>query len=411
LLLACHGQDPALLRTWLPLPRVAVFTGHMVDQPGRAGPRFPPEAMPEVERALATLLADLNVGFGYAAAANGGDLIFLDLVKRRDGETHIVLPYGKERFRRDSVGPGPGCDWAARFDRALEQACEVVVASSQRRRGGAVAYAYTADLLLGMAAVHADQIEAELVTIALWDGKPGDGLGGTASTVERWRALGHAVHIIPLPLGAAEVRPPTGFGAPLSTRVTAADGAEDACGFTEEIKALLFADVVRYSHLTDEQIPIFVTHFLGAVGRLLEQAPVQPVMRNTWGDALYFVFDRIADAGSFALDLRDRLCRVDWAQIGLPPDLNLRIALHAGPVYACTDPITGQAQFTGTHVSRAARIEPVTPPGRIFASKPFAALAAAQRVTAFRCEYVGLIPLAKGYGVFPTYHVRRGHSG
>ncbi len=42
---------------------------------------------------------------------------------------------------------------------------------------------------------------------------------------------------------------------------------------------------------------------------------------------------------------------------------------------------------------------------------PFATLAAAKGVTEFACDYVGQTPLAKGYGTFPTYHVRRvGHG-
>jgi class 3 adenylate cyclase len=70
----------------------------------------------------------------------------------------------------------------------------------------------------------------------------------------------------------------------------------------------------------------------------------------------------------------------------MPADLNLRIALHAGPVYEFNDPVTGSRSYSGTHVSRAARIEPVTPPGQVYASKAFAALAAARGVTDFACD-------------------------
>jgi class 3 adenylate cyclase len=97
----------------------------------------------------------------------------------------------------------------------------------------------------------------------------------------------------------------------------------------------------------------------------------------------------------------------EWAAKGLPKDLSLRIGLHAGPAYACMDPVTNRRNYLGTHVSRAARIEPVTPPGQVYASGAFAALARAEHVRDFRCEYVGQTPLAKGYGAFPTYHVRR----
>jgi class 3 adenylate cyclase len=54
-----------------------------------------------------------------------------------------------------------------------------------------------------------------------------------------------------------------------------------------------------------------------------------------------------------------------------------------------------------------ARIEPITPPGQVYASEAFAALAAARKADGFTCDYVGQTRLAKGYGTLPTYHVRR----
>jgi hypothetical protein len=68
----------------------------------------------------------------------------------------------------------------------------------------------------------------------------------------------------------------------------------------------------------------------------------------------------------------------------------LRIALHAGPVYSCIDPVTGNPNYIGSQVSHAARIEPVTPPGQVYASQAFAALAAAQRVTVGRLSDLAL---------------------
>jgi class 3 adenylate cyclase len=186
--------------------------------------------------------------------------------------------------------------------------------------------------------------------------------------------------------------------------------ATEAKGFSARMAALLFADAVNFSKLTEAQIPIFVRDFLGAVGALVARFQPAPLLRNTWGDGLYLVFADVQDAGRFALDLSDLLNATDWTRQGLPADLNLRIALHAGPVYACTDPVTGKLNFIGTHVSRAARLEPITPPGQVYASQAFAALAVAARVRTFTCDYVGQTPLAKKYGTFPTYHVRRQRS-
>jgi class 3 adenylate cyclase len=80
--------------------------------------------------------------------------------------------------------------------------------------------------------------------------------------------------------------------------------------------------------------------------------------------------------------------------------------LHAGPAYEFDDPITGNRTYSGTHVSRAARIEPITPRGQVYASESFAALAAARGSEHFVCDYVGQTPMAKGYGTLPTYHLR-----
>jgi class 3 adenylate cyclase len=171
--------------------------------------------------------------------------------------------------------------------------------------------------------------------------------------------------------------------------------------------AMLFADAVGFSQLTEEQIPGFVQQYLGAVAALMARSPCAPVMKNTWGDGLYGVFATVHEAGEFALDLCALVNEMNWTAHGLPEHLSLRIALHAGPVYACTNPVTGQPDYLGTHVSRAARLEPVTPPGQVYASHAFIAVAAAQGVTDFTYEYVGQTPLAKGYGTFPTYHIRR----
>ena len=171
--------------------------------------------------------------------------------------------------------------------------------------------------------------------------------------------------------------------------------------------ALLFADVVGFSKLAEEEIPLFVKHFLGLVARLCETSSHGPVQRNTWGDGLYFVFRHVADAGQFALELRDAVAATKWTDLGFRHDLSLRTGLHVGPVYACTNPVTGRPDYIGTHVSRAARIEPITPKGQVYASEVFAAIAFADRAGGFACEYVGKVGLAKDYGEFPTYHVRR----
>ena len=411
--------DGSRIEACLRVPLVVVFAGHLVDRPDRAAARFPPALEPAVRDAIRGRLRPLDAGFGYASAGCGGDILFLECLAEIAAAAHVVLPYDREQFKEDSVDIVPGADWAARYERVLAGAKEVITASEQRMAGGGMSYEYGFLMLDGTAGVRADELDTELVCMALWDGKPGDGPGGTASSVERWRKAGRRLELIDLAAllerkrSAIDVRGPTpaagGSTAPALRRTTGPVNAvaSGPGAFEPEIMGLLFADVRGFSKLTEEEIPLFVQHFLGTVAAELARSAHPPVLTNTWGDGLYFVFRDVQDTGEFALGLCEAVCAIDWQARGFRHDLSLRIGLHAGPVYSCVDPVTARPNYIGAHVSHAARIEPITPPGEVYASGAFAALARAEDVRAFICAYVGQTPLAKGYGTFPTYVVHR----
>lgn len=404
--------DRQRIERFFRIPKVAVFSGHMIDRPNRASPRFPAQLETAVSEEIHRRLVKHGAGLGYASAACGSDILFLESVLELEGKAYIVLPYAKEQFKKDSVEIASDPRWARRFEKVLERASDVLLASEQPMDESTLAFEYTNLLLHGLANIRAERFETDLVPIAVWDGKAGDGPGGTASVIERWRKLGYDIELInleeilheELPEIRSQAQPQPAQSQPADQK------AKPAPEFGTRMMSLLFADAVNFSKLTEEQIPRFVRNFLGPISRMPAMAKHAPEMKNTWGDGLYFVFNSVFDAGMFALELADLMTTSDWEAQGLPKGLNLRIALHAGPVYSCIDPITGRPNFTGTHVSRAARIEPVTPPGQVYASQEFAALAAAERIGEFKCEYVGQTPLAKGYGTFPTFHVRRRRS-
>ena len=401
LLLDAANADPRWIDETLRVGRVTVFAGHMIDRPERASPRFPADIEGDVVQALRTRIKALDCRVGYASAACGADILFLEALLERGGEAHVVLPYERDQFMEDSVLGICGDAWAPRFERVLREAADVTIASPQRSAREPIVYDYANMLLHGFAVNRARQLETEMVPIAVWDGGEPDGPGGTRSAVERWQRLGFTVDVI-------DVRPFIGArGARTVAAPQPAAAEPPGAAVAKQVVAMLFADVVGFSTLPEEDVPRFVEHFLGAVGALIRRSPYAPVTRNTWGDGLYFVFDDVRDAGLFALDLCTMVASTDWRERGLSRDLELRIALHAGPAYACADPVTLQPSYFGSHVSRAARIEPVTPPGQIYGSQAFAALAAAGGVTAFQCDYVGRVPLAKGYGTLAMYHVVR----
>ena len=104
-------------------------------------------------------------------------------------------------------------------------------------------------------------------------------------------------------------------------------------------------------------------------------------------------------------------------QQGLRDDLKLlvmsatidgaRIGAHLGPIYSGDDPVCGCTNFYGTEVNRTARIEPVTPPGAVYVTEPFAATLALQEPSRFSCAYMGQIKLPKDFGVQRMYRLSR----
>ena len=173
------------------------------------------------------------------------------------------------------------------------------------------------------------------------------------------------------------------------------------------VRAMLFADVRGFSKLTDEQLPVFAAHVFASFAAVLAHHGAVVEYSNTWGDALYAVITDAVSAAACALDLQDAMERLDPEAIGLPADLALRLGGHVGPIFPVTDPVLNRRSFVGSHVNRTARIEPVTPPGAVYVTSPFAAALELASGHAFACDYVGQRPAAKDFGVLRMYRLRR----
>jgi class 3 adenylate cyclase len=407
ILLPALKLSPSLLDDLFPIPGLALFTGHMIDRPGRLRPRFPalPTLEREVKAAIGSWLAEQDVLVGYASAACGSDILFLEAVHERNGETRVVLPYHRDLFREDSVDIIPGANWAERFERVLSYS-KAQTLSGHRLELGGISYEYANRFLHGLAIIQAAQLGAPSKHLAVWDMRPGDGPGGAADTVNRWGSQGYGVSIIDIEQILARHRPaPVSAGPSLPEVVLPRPGVLRG----SHLVALFFADVKGFSKLAEPDLPRFVEAFLGLVAREIDSLPQsdQPLKRNTWGDAIYLVLPDVAVAGRLALAINESVCRTSWTSLGFPTDLKLRTGLHAAPTYRCTDPITKRDRFLGTHISMAARIEPIVKPGRVYASQAFACLAAESRVDDFACRYVGLMALPKKWGTIPIYRVER----
>jgi class 3 adenylate cyclase len=265
-------------------------------------------------------------------------------------------------------------------------------------------------VLTGLGRLRAQGLDTELRGLAVWDPDGGGARGGVASVVSVWQQ-GRVPfdHVNPSQLRSSVGAPGGATRPAMSPRPPASAGIAE----TEpevaryEIKSMLFADAVGYGQLAEDQIPAYVTGFLGSVAALNRRTRHRFEHVETAGDTLYMVFDSAGDAALYALELSELVHAASWADVGLPPGFSLRIALHCGPVYCGTDPVTGSAIYTGPHASRAARIEPIAPPGQVYASAAFAAVAAASAADGFSLRYVGNIPLAGRSGSMPLYHLQR----
>jgi class 3 adenylate cyclase len=392
------AQPAAWIAEVLRIPPIVMYTGHMIDHRSRRVPRFPIAQEGAVAAQIRQRLATLRPMASYGSAACGSDLLCLEAMREIGGETHIVLPFPIEEFHRISVDFAPG-DWSARFERAIGAADSVTITSDHRARGSIAPFQYANFVLSGMARLRARVLQTELHGLAIWDGKATTVGAGAASLVQVWQSQNLQIEQVHLPQPQAD--------ALRSTANCEAPALEEQppAGFAHEIRAMLFADAVGYSALSEDQTPDFVKQFLGAVAELNARSKHRPEHLETSGDGLYMVFASVREAAHYALQLRDLVAGIDWAARGLPGSLNIRIALHCGPVYCGRNPLTGSPLYTGPHTSRTARIEPITPPGQVYVSSAFAAVATAIGVEGLAMQYVGRMPLAKGYGFLELYHL------
>lgn len=394
-------EDSTRMDDLLPIPRVVVFAGHALDLPGDL-PRFAWNSRLEeaIQDELRSRLSAHHGLIGYSSARCGSEILFLEAVERIGGETVVVLPLAPDEFNRERVDPLRHRSWRDRYEQVLKRATKVITTSRHRLRWGGLGEEFAHRCLLGLAQIHSDQLSTELLGLVLWDGQMSAEPGDIWSQVENFRHIGLEVDWIDLAGLRSTILPDRTFEVvkPPSVR-------QEENELQIRIMSLLFADVVNYTKIEEDRIPQFLEHFLGVVARVAEE--FQPQSRATWGDGLHFVFQDTRTAGLFALALTETVLSTSWIEFGLPAGLNLRTALHVGPVYQYVNAVTRESTYAGSHVSRTARLEPVTPPGTVYSTQEFAALANFEEVREFFCEYAGQVELAKGFGAFPVYHVRR----
>jgi hypothetical protein len=185
-----------------PRDRVIVGTGHRVDRPDRVNARFPnaPEAVAKAKAWLReTLEAEKAATAGdisaIAGAASGTDLLFHEVCAELGIPTKVVLPIPKEDYSRESVADG-GPDWVERFNRLMTNKPPIVLSNEVVLPSWARTIPDYSVFQRGNIWTMEDALlrpNADVTLIALWNGKAGDGPGGTGDMVELAKSHGAKV--------------------------------------------------------------------------------------------------------------------------------------------------------------------------------------------------------------------------
>lgn len=384
LVLRLLGREAEPIRAWFPVPRVWLLLGDGMDG-GDAGTTF------------SKWLGEMGgEGIAFAPLARPGDLATAEAVLRRNLELNVVLPVSREEILQLWESEKRASEnLESRLHTVLKDAAKVFELSSHCVHGNECNIQFAIHFLRGMARLRAVWLDTEVSVF------PSRGTPMPPETIS-------------LPTDWAGSRSPNPPHSPdecipFSTLDVLAgdDSTEAGPDSSRKVYSMMFADVKNYSKMDENQYLWFARHFLPRILEAITPFDDRIVSKRTTGDGLFLVFRTVESALNCAREFQQTISRIQWSDFHLPGNLEVRIALDAGPVYIYHDPIESKAEFCGKYVIRAARLEPVTPPGEIYATESFAALAAAEARITSTFEYAGQIRLPKNYGTIPVYHVTK----
>lgn len=169
-----------------------LFTGHMIDKPDRRGERFPKRKEAAVKEKIKdeiikekNRLGENALLTGIAGGACGGDILFHEICEEMGIQSEIYLALRRDQFIAESVAfAGP--EWIDRFDRLYNKLPHHVLFQKKELPKSTTKENLSiwehANLWMLHSALVAGGIN--MLLIALWDGKGGDGAGGTEHMVK-----------------------------------------------------------------------------------------------------------------------------------------------------------------------------------------------------------------------------------
>ena len=384
------------------IPDILFYVGHIVSPPGKPG-RFPADNEAAVNEEIRQWLEGQSVSAAYGSLAAGSDILFAEACLDSKINLHAVLPFSQDDFIKASVAPSGG-NWVERFHGCLAKCTSKTVegssvdyATKDAFLNDEVLFDYGSRYAMGVAMLRAGHLMTNARLVAVFDGRGGSEYG-TGKVVDFWKNRGLKVDIIGLPSTA---EPKRSYPVP-----------REETGLPKRLpKAVLFGDVVGFSETKEQDIPRFHSDFLKPLFDELLRYEGRIRCHNSWGDAIYVVFDEAIDAARYGLEIQRIIKKLTFVPDGKDKPLSMRIAIHHGPVFDSIDGFHRSPSCFGVHVTQAARIEPITPPGAVFVTEAMAAELELSDETDVACEFVGPISSAKGYGDMLLYVLEPRYEG
>ena len=329
-------------------------------------------------------LSDLHPGAIFTALRTMSEVLFAEEALASGAELNIVLPT-PEAAEAEWTIAGPG--WLRRFRSCCRKARRIVSVAEDSTADESGLSGYAARVAMGLTLLRAQHLDGDAVQVVL----------GGAEYPENQSAIGHWRES-----GRRQIMLSLNEPGPTAPVVPRAD--ERHCS------ALIFGDLPGFSKMPEKYLPIFWDQVMGAIGDVLGASKDAVALKNTWGDAIHCVIPDVRRAAEICLAVQRRLQAIDGHALGREDAPTMRIGAHYGPVFEGWDPVLAHRTFYGRALSRAARIEPITPPGTVYVTEAFAAILLLESRGEFTCTYVGQVPLAKGFGTFRMYDLAASES-
>jgi hypothetical protein len=166
---------------------VFLFSGHMIDAPGRKEPRFPANKEGLAKAAIEGALTEAGAEAGDLAicgGACGGHLLFAESCLARGLRLELYIPFDEPTFLAESVDFA-NANWHPRYMAAKSSATlHVMPGELSPLADGENPYERNNLWMLEAAARFGPK---KIVFICLWNGQGGDGPGGTRHFMDEAR--------------------------------------------------------------------------------------------------------------------------------------------------------------------------------------------------------------------------------